>query len=68
MPDKKSLISDSQTGAVRIVREPRAQHEPPQPTTLPEASEDGATTGKILIVTEGRDRSAALDSDSGTEN
>jgi hypothetical protein len=68
MPDKKSLVSDSQTGVVRIVKEPRAQHEPPQPTTLPEMPEESGTTGKAAVVTEGRDRSAALDSDSGKEN
>jgi hypothetical protein len=66
MPDKKALESASQTGAVRIVREPRAQHESPQPTTLPEMSDDGAT-GRMAIITEGKDRSAALDKDSGQE-
>ncbi|MFN8373474.1 MAG: hypothetical protein U0694_11445 [Anaerolineae bacterium] len=68
MPDKKSLTSESQTGAVRLVAEPRAErHDPPQPSTLPEMTDDGATTGVIRIVTEGKDRSAALDHDSGQE-
>jgi hypothetical protein len=68
MPDKKSLVSDSQTGAVQIVKEPRALYEPPQPITLPEMPEESGATGKAAVVTEGRDRSAALDSDSGTES
>ncbi len=67
MPDKKSVAQDSKTGKYTTNKEPRAQYDPPQPTTLPEMSDDGATTGRVIIVTEGKDRSAALDSDSGQE-
>jgi hypothetical protein len=67
MPDKKSIAQESKTGKYTIGKEPLAQHEPPQPTTLPEMSDDGSTTGRVIIVTEGKDRSAALDTDSGQE-
>ncbi len=67
MPDKNSLERLSKTGAIRIVAEPGAQHEPPPPATLPEVSNDGSTTGRFTIITEGKDRSAALDVDSGQQ-
>jgi hypothetical protein len=67
MPDKKFIAQESKTGKYILSKEPRAQHEPPQPTTLPEMSDDGATTGRMILNTEGKDHSAALDTDSGQE-
>ncbi|NWF67541.1 MAG: hypothetical protein HXY40_00505 [Chloroflexi bacterium] len=74
MPDKpqKAVATESKTGVMRITREvaePNAQHEPPPPPSLPEFADDGATTGKMSsLLSEGKDRSAALDSDSGAES
>jgi hypothetical protein len=55
-PPGKPRRAGSETGALpRIDMEPEIQHEPPQPTSVPEIDDRGSITGIIPLISEGED-------------
>jgi hypothetical protein len=66
-PPGKPRRAGTETGALpRIDVQPDIQHEPPQPTSVPEVNDDrGSITGIIPLISEGEDEAKNPD-DSAT--
>ena len=63
MPDRPK-DSSTKTGKFPAVGdEPRLEHEPKRPSSLPEISEAGSTTGIMSVYREANDESAKRDED-----
>ena len=62
-PTGKPRRAGTETGAIpRIDTEPEIQHEPPQPVTVPEITDDrGSITGIIPLISEGKDEAKQSD-------
>jgi hypothetical protein len=66
-PPVKPRRAGTETGAIpRIDLQPEIQHEPPQPTSVPEIDDDpGSITGIVPLISEGEDEAKQSD-DSAT--
>ena len=62
-PPGKPRRAGTETGAIpRIDMEPEIQHEPPQPVSVPEITDDrGSITGIIPLISEGKDEAKQSD-------
>jgi hypothetical protein len=69
-PSGKPRRAGTETGAMpRIDVEPEIQHEPPQPTSVPEINDDrGSITGIIPLISEGEDEAKQSDDSASTKD